>query len=148
VVCALRLSAALAKSRIMGLLGSLGAPTMRQRQSGITFISFIIIAGFVSSYVFAVLKITPFYLEQMRITRVLNDLKKNQDGNATNLAQIQSMINKRLNVEGVRDMTALDFKIKRSEAGYTVGALYERRADYFGSLSLVVTFDKSVEIIR
>ena len=121
---------------------------MRQGQRGITFISFIIIAVFISSYAFAVLKVTPFYLEQFKITRVLTDLETSLSGNSPTLTMIRSAIGKRLDIEMVRDMNAMDFKVKKSQNGYTVGAQYERRAQYFGNLSLVVSFDKSVEIKR
>ncbi len=121
---------------------------MRQRQRGVTFISFVIIATFVASYAFAVLKVTPFYLEQMKISRVLTSVEKNQSGNSASIAAIRSAINKRLNIEMVRDMTAMDFNIKKSKVGYTVSAQYERRASYIGNVFLVVSFDESVEIKR
>jgi hypothetical protein len=136
------------RPRGIGLVSNMGVPVMRHGQRGVTFISFIVIAAFVASYAFAVLKITPFYLEQMKIMRILNDVEINLSGNNATVAKIRSMINKRLNIEMIRDMNALDFNIKKSQNGYTVGAQYERRAEYFGNLSLVVTFDKSVEIKR
>ncbi|TDJ48582.1 MAG: DUF4845 domain-containing protein [Gammaproteobacteria bacterium] len=129
-------------------MSNLGAPVMRHGQRGVTFISFIVIAAFVASYAFAVLKITPFYLEQMKVSRILTDVETNLSGSSTTLAKIRSAINKRLDIEMVRGMNALDFKIKKSKNGYTVNAQYERRAAYFGNLSLVVSFDKSVEIKR
>jgi len=121
---------------------------MRDRQRGMTLISMAIVAAFVASYGFAVLKIIPFYLEQMKISRVLHDVETNLSGNASTVMQIRDAIDKRLNIEMVRDLRSKDFSIKKSGAGYLVHAQYERRASYFGNLFLVVVFDESVEIRR
>lgn len=121
---------------------------MRQKQRGITLISLAIIVAFVASYAFAVLKITPFYLEQIKISRILNDVQTNLSGSGPSVTQIRDAIDKRINIEMVYNLTAKDFKIKKSSAGYLVNAAYERRASYFGNLYLVVAFDETVEIRR
>ena len=121
---------------------------MRDRQRGMTLISMIIVAAFVASYGFAVLKITPFYLEQMKILRVLKDVEANLGGTNASVMQVRDAIDKRLNIEMVRDLRAKDFSIKKGGAGYIVNATYERRASYFGNLYLVVAFDETVEIRR
>lgn len=121
---------------------------MRHRQRGITLISLAIIVAFVASYGFAVLKVIPFYLEQVKITRILNDVQTNLSGSAPNATQIRDAIDKRLNIEMVYNLSASDFKIKRSGIGYIVDAQYERRTSYFGNLYLVVAYDKSIEIRR
>lgn len=121
---------------------------MRDRQRGMTLISMAIVVAFIASYGFAVLKVTPFYLEQIKIAGVLKDVETNLSGTQANLMQIRDAIDKRLDIEMVRDLRAKDFSIKKSSAGYTVNAKYERRASYFGNLYLVVAFDETVEIRR
>jgi len=122
---------------------------MRERQRGITLISLVVIVAFVASYAFALLKVTPFYLEQIKINRVLNDVETNLGGSGASLVVIRDAIDKRLDIEMVRDLKAKDFKIKKSKAGgYLIQAQFERRASYFGNLYLVVTFDETVEIRR
>ena len=121
---------------------------MRDRQRGITLISLAIIVAFVGSYVFAILKITPFYLEQIKVARTLKDVETSLSGSGPTLVQIRDAIDKRLDIEMVRGLRAKDFKIKKTAAGYSVNAAYERRADYLGNLHLVVTFDETIEIRR
>lgn len=121
---------------------------MRDRQRGMTLISMIIVAAFVASYGFAVLKITPFYLEQMKISRVLKDVEASLGGTQASVMQVRDAIDKRLNIEMIRNLRAKDFSIKKAGAGYVVNAQYERRASYFGNLYLVVAFDETVEIKR
>lgn len=121
---------------------------MRDRQRGMTLISMIIVVAFIASYGFAVLKITPFYLEQIKIKRVLKDVEANLGGGGATLMQIRDAIDKRLNIEMVRDLRAKDFSIKKGGSGYIVNAQYERRASYLANLYLVVAFDETIEIKR
>jgi hypothetical protein len=121
---------------------------MRDRQRGITLISLAIIVAFVGSYAFAILRVMPFYLEQMKVSSTLNDVEINLSGSGANLVQIRDAIDKRLNIEMVRGLRAKDFEIKKSSGGYSVHAIYERRAPYIGNLYLVVAFDQAIEIRR
>ena len=121
---------------------------MKHKQRGITLVSLAVIVAFVASYAYAVLEVTPFYLEQVKISRILNDLDANLGGTGATLVKIRDTIDKGLDIEMVRDLNARDFKIKKSSKGYTVHAQYERRAEYFGNLYLVVAFDETVEIRR
>ena len=121
---------------------------MKHRQSGITLISLAIIVAFVASYAYAVLKVTPFYLEQVKVSKILNNLDNNIGGTGATLVKIRDTIDKGLDIEMIRDLKARDFKIKKSSKGYTVQAQYERRATYIGNLYLVVAFDETVEIRR
>jgi len=111
-------------------------------------ISLAIIVAFVGSYVFAVLKVTPFYLEQMKVSRTLKDVESSLSGSGASLVLIRDAIDKRLDIEMVRGLRAKDFKIKKVSAGYSVNAKYERRAAYIGNLYLVVAFDETIEIRR
>jgi Tfp pilus assembly major pilin PilA len=121
---------------------------MRVRQQGITLISFIVAAAVIGALAFAGLKILPFYLEQMKVTSILSDVKSDMDGSAPTVVLIRNALAKRLDIEMVTGITTQDFAIKKSGMGYTVKAQYENRAPYIGNLYLVVVFDEQVEIIR
>ena len=121
---------------------------MRARQQGITAISFIVAAAFVGAFAFAGLKVMPFYLEQMKVTSILGDVKRDMDGNAPTIVKIRDVIAKRLDIEMVTGIKTKDFAIKKSGSGYTVMAQYENRAPYIANLYLVVVFDEQVEITR
>lgn len=121
---------------------------MRARQQGMTLIGMVIVVAFVGVFVFAVLKVMPFYLEQIKVTSILEDVKRDLDGNASSMAQIRNALAKRLDIEMVTGITVTDIAIKKSGNGYAVQAKYERRAEFLGNLSLVADFDKKVEIKR
>ncbi len=121
---------------------------MRARQQGITAIGFILVAAFIGVFAFAALKVVPAYLEQMKVTSILEDVKRDLDGTGPSIVQIRAALGKRLDVEMVYGIATKDFKIKKIGTGYSVQAQYENREPFFGNLYLVVVVDKRVEIKR
>lgn len=121
---------------------------MRDRQQGITAIGFLILAVMVVAIGFAGLRLTPIYLEHMKILSVLEDTKANLDGTNPSIQQIKSAIGKRLNIEMVRTIKKQDFKIKKSEVGYSVRIQYDSEAPYLANIWLLVRFNDAVEIRR
>jgi len=121
---------------------------MRGRQQGITAIGFLIIAIMVAAIGFAALRLTPIYLEHMKIVSVLEDVKADLDGTNPSIQLIKSAIGKRLNIEMVRVVQRQDFKVKKSEVGYSVRVQYNAEAPYFANVWLLVRFNDAVEIRR
>ena len=121
---------------------------MKYRQRGITAIGFILIAAIAVVIGFAVLRLMPIYMEQMKVAQVLSDVQSELDGQAANPTSISKSLKKRLDVESVSAVEAQDFDITKTEYGYELGIFYEDRASYIGNLYLVVEFDNSVEIRR
>ena len=54
----------------------------RHSQAGITALGFLILAMLVGVVGFAVLKVTPMYIKNMRMNTILEDVKKDLDGQA------------------------------------------------------------------
>jgi hypothetical protein len=121
---------------------------MRRQQQGITAIGFVILACFVGLFVFAFLRLTPIYLEHMKVTGVLNDVKAELDGTKPTIAQIKSAISKRMDIEMVSGKDARDFKIAKSDSGYRVQAKYDSKSRYVANIYLLVEYDKTVEIMQ
>ncbi len=122
---------------------------MKHRQTGITAIGFVLAAILALGIVLAVLKLTPIYLEHMKIASILEDVKVNLDGQGSSIPEIRRAIEKRLDIETVNALKVSDFEISKSKTGgFVVRAAHEGKAEYVGNLSLVVNFDKSVEIRR
>ncbi len=121
--------------------------TMRRQQRGMTVLGFIIMAAVVSVLLFAVLKITPIYLQNKRIEAVLQDMKAELDGTGTTANRVRLSMIRRLDIEMIKlPMDAV--KISKSRNGYTVRVKYDNRTHYIADIWLVVALDKQVEIIR
>ena len=121
---------------------------MKSKQQGLTAISFIVIALFVGLFAMALLKITPFYLEQMKVETILEDVENDFSGKGASARDVKAAIQRRLGIEMVYDVKIDNFNVKKSSKGLTVHAKYERRAQYLGNLYLVTDFDRKLEIPR
>jgi Domain of unknown function (DUF4845) len=120
---------------------------MRSKQRGITFIGFLIIAAMIAVIGFAGLKLTPIYLENMKIKRILNDVKIDLDGQGATPQSIRRALDKRIGIEMVYGFKGQDFEIQQSSSGgYIVAARYERAETFVANVSLLATFDDEVEI--
>jgi hypothetical protein len=92
------------------------------------------------------LKLTPAYLENMKVKRILNDIKLNMDGQNPSPQEVRRAIDKRLDVEMVYGLKAQDFEIVKSAEGLTVAARYDRPEPFIANVSFLVTFNDEVEI--
>ena len=122
---------------------------MRNRQTGMTAIGFILVVVVLGLIGFGVIQLVPVYLENMKILQVMNQTKTNLDGQNSSLVEIRKALTKRANIESLYDVNAeKDFIIKRSPNGYNVTIDYARKKAYFSNVSLLAEFEHSVEIIR
>ncbi len=126
----------------------MNADNFSRNQAGATAIGFLIMATIVLLFGFAGLKLTPIYLEHMKIVSVLNDVKIDLDGKNPSIQEIRAGIGRRLNIEMVSAIKSQDFKIRKTERGYEVRARYENRTPYVGNLHFLGDFNNAVEIER
>ena len=122
------------------------APTLRQ-QAGVTALGFLVLAALVGIVGMAGIKITPMYIQNMRMTKVLENVQNDLSGqNATPVA-IRQAIGKQFAVNDINfDIDAI--KITPSKLGYAVQVKLENRTPYMADVFLVVAYDKQVEIRR
>jgi hypothetical protein len=119
----------------------------RHSQAGITALGFLILAVLVGAVGFAVLKVTPMYIQNMRMNTILDDIKRDLSGNAPTPQSIRYELAKRFSVEDLNlELDAM--KITQSKNGFTVRVQYDGRASYVANMYLVVAYDKQVEITR
>ena len=122
---------------------------MRNRQTGMTAIGFILIIVVLGLIGFGVIQLVPVYLENMKILQVMNQTKTNLDGQNASVVDIRKALAKRANIEALYDVDPKkDFVIKRSPEGFSVTIDYARKKAYFYNVSLLAEFEHSVEIIR
>ena len=118
----------------------------RQRQQGITAIGFVLIAALVGLIGYGVIRLIPVYMTQMTIRELMADLKTENDGNGANPTRLMSAIGKRLDINGVEYPKRQDFVISKTDEGFRVEVDYVDSVPYIANLSLLASFDNSVEI--
>ena len=119
----------------------------RRQQAGITVIGFLILAGLFGVVGYAALKLVPMYLQNMRLTTVLNDVRDELQGTGATPGQIRSAVGRRFDVEGIT-LPRENVKIEQASNGYQLRIQYDNRTPFLADIWFLVTFDKQVEIRR
>jgi hypothetical protein len=119
----------------------------RHSQAGITALGFLILAALVGVVGLAAVKVTPMYLKNMRMTRVLDDVAKEVSNQNATPQSIRNELQRRFIVEDIR-LGADELKIAPSKNGYSLSVQYEERASYIADIYLLIAYDKQVEIAR
>jgi len=113
-----------------------------------TALGVIILVSFVGLFAFAGIRLTPIYLNYMKIAGVVSGVQKEFDGvNATRSA-IRSSVARRFDIESVGMITAKDVKVTKVEGGHEVAATYSHKAPFIANVSFMVDFDKRALIRR
>lgn len=113
-----------------------------------TGIGMLVIAMFVGLFAFAAIRLTPIYLNYMKVSGVLDGVYKEFDSQAPSRSAIQTSVQRRFDVESVSQLTARDIKITPDNGGFLVAAKYDHTSPFIGNIHFTVKFDKSVLIRR
>jgi hypothetical protein len=117
----------------------------RHRQRGITALGFLILATLVGIVGLAAIKVTPMYINNMRLSRVMDDTATELSGKGSTPGTIRNEIYKRFSIEDI-NLPADSVKITQSRNGYSLRVQHENRVSYVADVWLLVIFDKQVEI--
>lgn len=120
----------------------------RQRQAGMTTLGLIILSAFVGIFAFALLRLTPVYLNYMKVVGVVNGVQKEFDRQGPTSAGVTRSIRRRFDIESVGIITARDVKVTSVDGGLEVSAVYDHTAPFISNISFIVHFDKTVIIRR
>jgi hypothetical protein len=125
-----------------------GGRSALRRQEGMTTLGLIILVAFVGLFAFAGLRLTPVYLNYMKVQGVLNGVHVEFDGTNPSRSAIRSSISRRFDVESVSEITANEVTVTSTEKGYEVRAKYTHVAPFIANVSFSVQFDKAVLVRR
>lgn len=113
-----------------------------------TTLGFIILACFVGLFAFAAIRLTPVYLNYLKVAGVVNGVYEEFDGQNASRAAIRTSIGRRFAVESVSVIAARDVQVTAENNGFLVQAVYDHKAPFIGNISFSVHFDKSVVVRR
>ena len=130
------------------LLNTLEKGRMKKRQAGITTLGLVILAAFVGLFAFAGIRLTPVYLNYMKVVGVVDGVREEFDGTGASRSQIRSSVSRRFDIESVGIITAKDVKVLKVDGGHEVAATYSHKAPFIANISFVVDFDKRVLVRR
>jgi hypothetical protein len=119
---------------------------MFARQRGATFLGMVTIVAILGFGLYAGIRLLPLYLEYMAIARALEQIATENNNNPTSPQKLLIDLNRRWTVEDIHSLDPKDIEIKRSSTGFTMRAEYRAEAPFVANVSLVVDFDKSVDV--
>jgi len=131
------------------------APMMRltrgrmvSRENGMTTLGLLILIVFVGLFAFAGIRLTPVYLNYLKVAGVLDGVYKEFDSQNASREAIRTSISRRFDVESVSEITARDISVTPQDGGFMVVAKYDHTTPFISNVSFTVSFDKSTLIRR
>jgi Domain of unknown function (DUF4845) len=119
---------------------------MRSRQRGATFIGMVVILAIIGFALYGAIRLVPLYLEYMAIARALDQTAKEHKGAATSPNELRTSLDRRWTIEDIKSIQPKEIEIKKTGGGYTMRARYWAQTPFIANVSLVVDFDKSVNV--
>ena len=141
-----RLPGSCAKPRSLSLSKRHGRSV--PRQEGVTTIGFIVLTIFVGLFAFGVIRLTPVYLNYMKVAGVLDGVYDEFDRQNPSLAAIRNSIARRFGVESVSVISDRDVKVSPDKGGFLVEVDYDHTSPFIGNISFTVKFQKNVLVRR
>ena len=116
---------------------------MKKRQAGMTTLGLVILVAFVGLFAFAGIRLTPIYLNYMKVVGVVDRVFNEFDGKNPTRAAIRSSISRRFDVDSVGIITFRDVTVSQVDGGFEVAAVYDHTTPFIGNISFTVHFDKT-----
>ena len=121
---------------------------LARRQVGATLLGYVILVSFIGVFAFGAIRLTPVYLNYMKVVGVVDGVFNEFDGQKPTRAAIRSSIARRFDVESVSVINYRDVTVTQVDGGFEVAAVYDHTAPFIGNISFTVHFDKSRVVRR
>jgi hypothetical protein len=118
-----------------------------RRQRGMTMLGLAILLVFMGLFAFGAIRLTPVYLNYMKIIGVVDGVVDEFEGQGANATLVRRSIARRFDVESVSEIVAKDVKVSPVDGGLQVSAVYNHTTPFIGNISFTVHFDKT-EVVR
>lgn len=120
---------------------------MRSRQTGVTFLGWVVLLIPIAIVGFAGIKLSTLYMNNFKVSKVLEQTAKSTEDSGPNTpVAVRTEIDRRFNIEGVEVPTADDIIVEKDGDGWVIASDYTRETELFGNLSLRVHFNKRVSV--
>jgi hypothetical protein len=119
-----------------------------RREQGMTTLGLLILVVFVGLFAFAALRLTPVYLNYLKVVGVLDGVYKEFDSQNPTRSAIRTSISRRFDVESVSVITARDIEVTPQDYGFLVAAQYDHTTPFINNIYFTVRFDKTAMVRR
>jgi len=119
---------------------------MNQRQRGATFLGMVTILVILGAALYAGIRLVPVFLEYTKVARALEQVRDEYSTVDANPELIRRSLERRWDVEDIRNIGWREVEIKRSNEGYDMRAAYDVEQPFIANVYLLAKFDKLVTI--
>ena len=119
---------------------------MQKHQHGMTFIGLLCILALAGVVVYAGVRLTPVYLNYMKIARTMESVASEVKGDNPDPAAIRNLIDRHFNIEDPTVVTVKDIEITKDDGGVQMHVAYDDAVPYVANVSLSVHFEKTVKV--
>jgi len=110
-------------------------------------IGILVLVVVVGAWVYAGIRMTPKYLEYMRVASTLEKVRDEFDANpGTTEFMLRKAVERHFDIEMVNVITSNDIEITKDGGMFTMRAAYEDTVPLVHNVSFLLEFDKSVEV--
>lgn len=120
---------------------------MRGSQKGITLLGAIVLALVVGGWIYIGIRVTPVYLNYMKVAGTLDKVQDEFQANPSNSEfAIRKAVERHFDIESVDMPTPKDILIKKEGDKFLVTAEYEDVAPLVSNVSMLMEFSRTVEV--
>lgn len=112
-----------------------------KQQRGMTFASVSALVFVICVFALVAIKLIPIYMENLQVVSVLEGThEKFKDGDGVSVREVRASIDKRFNIENIRDIDPDEIEIELTSDGLYLYFEYEIRTTLFANIEFLVTF--------
>ncbi len=124
-------------------------PSLKYRQQkGFTLVGWIIVIAIFLFFAYLAMILTPVVISNHTMDRILESLKEEPGITQKSKRQIWRLIENRMLINQVRNLTKDDFEIVKEPNKVVVYLDYEDRVHFAANIYIVFEREKSVELVR
>ena len=116
------------------------------RQRGASALTMMVVVLFFGGLLTLLIKLGPIYLDDMTIQEALESLDGTEGLSEMGVAQVRTLINKRLSVNNVRGFDAKNITVEKNGELVIINVDYEVRNNLFSYVDTVVHFKHEYEM--
>lgn len=116
---------------------------LRHRQRGLGLWGWIYFLGTAGFMVLVGMQVTPVYLAEMAIQRVVKATAEDSGNSSAPVADLRKAMKTRWDVEGITTLKVDDVKLIKHPAGRALSYQYEAKIPLFANAALVLSFAKT-----
>ncbi len=117
-----------------------------KKQQGMTGLGWMTVIFLICFFAFVGIKLLPVYMENYSVKSIIKAVKQEPNIAKKSAAAVRALINKRLLINGIRDIKKEHISIKKFAGVLSVKIEYEVRKPLFGNMDAVMSFKDEFEL--